>query len=330
MKKEKELFSTRKEYFKLFVISEGRLPRAHEQKFPDGEDLRLWFDDLVKLSFFRDYCLEIKDILSNDSYSILTNKEREEEFLSFVVKYDYIPKRGEMYFSDDIDMYSWYLSYKTRHEEFETRVHELLSEYKDLDLSEIWFFVKEECFEIVKKLKRIPDHGEVITENGIDVRSIFDKLEKSDPTIYEEFLLLISSYKENHLSIDQRVSEFLSSVKRLGYIPYVQEARFSDGTDMYTWYKKYEEKVPGLKNSVLGLLENKIEKNKLNIYLIPNFRKNGGKFYTICTNVGEVIDLDGVATFDDLKEKNSSVVKRGGLILKKDEEIGNVSFIVKK
>ena len=61
--------------------------------------------------------------------------------------------------------------------------------------------------------------------------------------------------------------------------------------------------------------------------LIPNFRNTGGKFNTICTNVGEKLDLTNVQTYEDLKKKDDSVTKKGGLILTKEEEIGFISFV---
>ena len=65
---------------------------------------------------------------------------------------------------------------------------------------------------------------------------------------------------------------------------------------------------------------------KVNIYLIPNFKKTGGKFYTILTNVGERLDLSSIETYEDALKIDSSIKKQGGLILKKDQTIDSVSF----
>ena len=65
---------------------------------------------------------------------------------------------------------------------------------------------------------------------------------------------------------------------------------------------------------------------KVNIYLIPNFRNTGGRFYTILTNVGERLDLSNINSYEEALEIDSTIVKRGGVILKKDEEIDSVNF----
>ena len=41
------------------------------------------------------------------------------------------------------------------------------------------------------------------------------------------------------------------------------------------------------------------KKKKVNIYLIPNFRNTGGKFYTIFTNVGERLDLSSIESYEE-------------------------------
>ena len=54
---------------------------------------------------------------------------------------------------------------------------------------------------------------------------------------------------------------------------------------------------------------------------------SGGKFYTICTNVGERLDLSNVNSFDEAKAMDDTIVKRGGVILKQNEEIESVNFV---
>lgn len=327
---ERKLFRNRKEEFKEFVIIEQRLPRRGEIKFKDGEDLRTWFDAVIRFSYFQSFIDEIKSILEKFSFRILGDNDKEEEFIDYVIKNDHIPGYKEGYFSDNSEMKSWFNSYKNKNSDFETRVHELLTEYKELDISEVWFFVREECIEIVKKIKRIPYHGEVVTQSGIDVRSVFDKLKSNDPMIYESIVLMLSTYKDNRLSIENRVQELCSTVRKLKYIPFIEEEKFSDGVDMYYWYNTYKDRMPGLETRIDKILDEIKQKSKVNIYLIPNFKKNGGKRYTICTNVGDKIDLDGVCSFDDLKVKDSTVLECGEVILKNDEEIGSVSFVKKK
>ena len=197
-----------------------------------------------------------------------------------------------MFFTDYSDMNAWYMNYKNKHDDFQTKVHSLLSEYREFDICKDWFFVKDEFMEIINELKRIPEHGEVVTQNGIDVRTIFDKLSTSIPVVAEELLLRISFSKDHHLSFDERKKEFLEAVEELGYVPEIRERRFSDDVDMFTWYVKYRDKIKGLREKVEFLIGKK-KNNNVNVYLIPNYNKNGGKFYTICTNVGEKIDLDG-------------------------------------
>ena len=80
-----------------------------------------------------------------------------------------------------------------------------------------------------------------------------------------------------------------------------------------------------IKNMIDELCESRQPK-KLNIYFIPEFKKTGGKFYTICTNEGEKLDISSISSYEEAKKLDSTFVKRGGLILKKDEEIGSVSF----
>ena len=127
--------------------------------------------------------------------------------------------------------------------------------------------------------------------------------------------------------MDERKEEFKEIVLLLGYIPDLQEFRFSDETDMFTWYMRYKEKLPGFEEELEPLITKENPNKKVNIYLIPNFKSTGGKFYTICTNVGERLDLTNIQTYEELKQQDESVTKKGGLILKKDEEIDFISFV---
>lgn len=219
------------------------------------------------------------------------------------------------------------MSYKEKNRNFKTIIRNSLTEYQELNLATIWSFVKKEFISIIKKLKRIPNHGEVIIQDGIDVRTIYDKLESFDPEFVEKLLLHLQTYNKKALSIDDRIKELLDTVSNLGYIPFLQESRFSDGTDMFTWYARYKNILLNLDKDIKVRISKEEPTRKVNIYVIPNFKNKGGKFYTICTNVGERLDLSGVSSFDEAKAMDDTIVKRGGVILKQNEEIESVDFV---
>lgn len=323
----KKLYNNRTNEFKEFVSKNHRLPKVWEIRFSDGEDMRLWFNKLFKVDKFHPFILEIDSTLQQFNSKILNDNEKEQEFLEYISNHNQIPLYGQSYFSDNDEMRSWYISYKQRNKNFETIVHNNLTEYQNLDLVEIWSFIKEEFISIIKKLKRIPNHGEVIIQDGIDVRVIYDKLENFDPEFTEKLLLHLQTYNSKSLSIDDRANELLSCITSLGYIPFLQESRFSDGTDMFTWYSRYKSRLPNLEVEVNSRVKTESPKRKVNIYLIPNFKNIGGKFYTICTNIGERLDLSEITSFEEAKKLDESLVKRGGVILKQDEEIESVNFV---
>lgn len=322
----KELFEKRKIEFKEFVTREHRMPRIWEVRFSDNEDMRLWFNKISKVERYKDFINEINSLLSNFDLKILSNKEKEQEFIDYISQNNQIPLYGEAYFSDNDEMHSWYMSYKEKNRNFETIIHDGLKEYQELDLASIWSFIKLEFISIIKKLKRIPNHGEVIIQDGIDVRVIYDKLESFDPEFTEKLLLHLQTYNKKALSIDDRIKELLDTVSNLGYIPFLQESRFSDGTDIFTWYTRYKNILPSLDKDIQARIFKEEPKRKVNIYIIPNFKNKGGKFYTICTNVGERLDLSGINSFDEAKAMDDTLVKRGGVILKQNEEIESVDF----
>lgn len=322
----KELFEKRKIEFKEFVTREHRMPRIWEVRFSDNEDMRLWFNKISKVEKYKDFINEINSLLSNFDLKILSNKEKEQEFIDYISQNNQIPLYGEAYFSDNDEMHSWYMSYKEKNRNFETIIHDSLKEYQELDLASIWSFIKLEFISIIKKLKRIPNHGEVIIQDGIDVRVIYDKLESFDPEFTEKLLLHLQTYNKKALSIDDRIKELLDTVSNLGYIPFLQESRFSDGTDIFTWYTRYKNILPNLDKNIQARIFKEEPKRKVNIYIIPNFKNKGGKFYTICTNVGERLDLSGINSFDEAKAMDDTLVKRGGVILKQNEEIESVDF----
>lgn len=322
----KKLFEKRKIEFKEFVTREHRMPRIWEVRFSDNEDMRLWFNKISKVERYKDFINEINSLLSNFDLKILSNKEKEQEFIDYISQNNQIPLYGEAYFSDNDEMHSWYMSYKEKNRNFETIIHDSLKEYQELDLASIWSFIKLEFISIIKKLKRIPNHGEVIIQDGIDVRVIYDKLESFDPEFTEKLLLHLQTYNKKTLSIDDRIKELLDTVSNLGYIPFLQESRFSDGTDIFTWYTRYKNILPSLDKDIQARIFKEEPKRKVNIYIIPNFKNKGGKFYTICTNVGERLDLSGINSFDEAKAMDDTLVKRGGVILKQNEEIESVDF----
>ena len=322
----RNLFEKRKLEFIKTVVKEQRLPKVWEFKFADGEDMRVWFNQISKIERFKDFINEVNSILEKFGSKVLTDKEKEIEFLECINNIKHIPLRGEQYFSDNDEMYMWYMNYIKRNRDFETIVYINLPEYIDFDLESIWSLVKQEFISIIKQLKRIPNHGEVILHNDIDVRVIFDKLATFDKEFYEKLLLHLQTYNKKGLSLEDRIKQLKEAIKTLGYIPELQEVRFSDGTDMFTWYTKYKNNLPGLEEDITSLIHTNKPNKKLNIYLIPNFKSKGGKFYTICTNVGEKLDLSNIESYEDIEKLDPTIVIRGGVILKQDETIESVSF----
>lgn len=321
----KELFEKRKKEFKEYVIREHRLPKLREVCFSDNEDMRLWFDNISKLVYFKGFIDEINSILSKNNFKVLSDKEKEQEFMNYINKYNGVPQRETAYFSDGSDMYVWYISYVRGNRSFEEKVHKILMEYEDFNLASVWSDVKLEFEAIIKKLKRVPEHREVFTSSGIDVRVIYDKLETFDRKYFEKLLLHLQSYNKNALSFDDRVKELLEVVSKLGYIPELHESRFSDGTDMFTWYNR--KKTPELEEQIQLCIKEVSPKRKVNIYLIPDFKNKGGKFYTICANVGERLDLSNITSFAEAKKLDDTFFLGGAFALKDDEEIESVNLV---
>ncbi len=86
-------------------------------------------------------------------------------------------------------------------------------------------------------------------------------------------MLHLQIYNKNALSIDDRIKELLDTVSNLGYIPFLQESRFSDGTDMFTWYARYKNILPNLDKDIKVRISKEEPTRKVNIYVIPNFKK---------------------------------------------------------
>ena len=89
---------------------------------------------------------------------------------------------------------------------------------------------------------------------------------------------------------------------------------------MFTWITKY--RTEEFQKEIDSITNPKPER-EVNIYYIPEFRKTGGKFYTICTNYGERLDLAGINSFEEAKKLDPTIKKSGGLILKKTDIIKN-------
>ena len=256
----------------------------------------------------------------------LPDKEKEMEFLNYIGKNGMPTVPGIAYFSDNDDMRSWYNSYVRDNRKFENLVFKGTREYNEFDIATVWPDIKDAFINTIKRLRKIPRFGEA-NINGIDARIIYEKLMTFEPEFNEKLLLHLETYNKKGLTIDDRVNELLSTINTLGYIPYLQECRFSDGTDMFTWYNKYKNRIPKLENRINLLINKEEPKRKVNIYFIPNFRSTGGKFYTICANYGEKLDLSEISTYEEAFKLDNDLIKRGGLILKQDEEINSVSFV---
>lgn len=318
------LLKKKKLEFIRTVIKWQNLPKVWKAKFDTGEDMRLWFESVSKLESYKDFTEEVKKVLKNYNVTILTDDDKEKEFLVVVKKYKKIPERGSMYFSDNSEMNSWYMNHKKKNARYEGKVIKYLKEYQDFDLEPIWPDIKHEFMAIIKKLKRIPEYGEaIINDYNIDVRVIYEKLETYSKPLYEKVLLHLETYKGKTMSIEDRIKELETKIKELGYLPTLGEARFTDGIDMFTWYTKYKNNFPQI-NEKIGTVEEQEEvTKKVNIYMIPNF-ENTGKFYDIYINVGERLDISDIVSFEELKTKDKTVEKRGSFSLKPNEEI---SFI---
>lgn len=304
----KELFKIRKYEFVEVINRIKRLPNIWEYTFCDGEDMRKWYDSISKLGVYNDYIREINILINKYNISLLSDKEREEQFINTISKIERLPKKDEISFTDNTDMYSWYIKYKNNNPSFEREIKEYLPEYKDIDLTNIWPSCKQEFINILKQLKRVPRYGEYILDNGIDIRVLYDKLQHHDPIFFEKLLLHLETYKLKKLSIDKRIEELRLEVIRLGYIPYIQESRFSDGTDMFTWYMRYKEKLPELKQELSKYTINK-DKN-ITIYSIPRFRNKTGKYYNLQTNIDETLDLSNIINNDNLEQLDTNMKGR--------------------
>lgn len=316
------LLKKRKLEFIKTIIKWKNLPKVWKARFEDGQDMRIWFNQIKTLDSYADFVTEVENILKNYNVKILTDKEKTKEFLSAIKKYNKIPERGSLYFSDNDDMYTWYMNYKRKNGEYERIVHKQLKEYTDFDLEPIWENIKHEFIIIIKRLKRIPEYGEAfLTNYNIDVRVVYEKLKTYDQPFYEKVLIHLETYKDKSLSMDDRIKELKDKIEELGYLPELQEARFSDGTDMFTWYTKYKNNLPLIKEHIEPTIKQEHPNKIVNIHAIPRFKNKKGTIYNLYINSGERLDLTDISVYEKLKDKNTNISKKEELLLKPSEEI---------
>lgn len=186
----KEEFEHFKNEFYEIIRKEKRLPKPWEIRFSNGEDVRVWFDKLSKVEQFQSFTDDVYKLLEQYDFYVLSDQEKEVEFLNCILNIKRIPKKDEMYFSDNSEMINWYMFYKKKHPEYETIIHNNLNEFLEMDMAILWDLHQEEFYMIINKLKRIPEHGEAYLECGIDVRSFYDKLCDFD---YDEYIRIEES-----------------------------------------------------------------------------------------------------------------------------------------
>jgi len=325
----KELFEKRKLEFKKTILTKKELPKLNTVRFTDGEDQRLWYDSLKRIPKEIAFIKEIESLLSTLNKQTMTDEERKEIFLDIIIRIKRVPNQKEYYFSDNVDMKKWYLDYTKKDNEFVYEIKKHLPENINFDHTEINEEDIQALKNYIKDKKRLPKYHEAKTERGIDFRVIYDKLETSDPIYCETVMHFLASNKKDSLSPESKKDQFLTKVKELKYIPILQECRFTDNTDMFIWYQRYKNIFPNLEEEVNNLINEPVNK-KLNIYLIPNFKNKGGKFYTICSNIGEKLDISEITTFEELQKLDNTVKKSGGIIIKQDEEIASITLGGKK
>lgn len=317
-----DLFNKRKEEFIVYINSNHKLPRVWEARFSDNTDMRLWFNKISRNSEFVQFVGEISSLLLVYDYELLNDNDKCSQFMDYISVNNHIPMYGNAYFTDDDEMSMWYRNYILKNPDFEREVCESLSEYKELDLAMFWTDVRSDFIKTIKSIKRMPKYREFIVSNGVDVRVILDKLATFDPRLYDMLILYMFENKSRGLSFDEREEQFISWISSFQYIPELQEARFSDGVDMFTWYTKYSRLVPRLRETVKSIANEKIK--GINIYLIPEFNNKDGKFYIICSNEGEKLDISGIKSISKIKKIDPTFNRCGSVVLKKDEKIKSI------
>ena len=79
----KDLYNNRVKEFKEFVLLNHNLPKVWNTMFSDGEDMRLWFNTILKADRFKDFIVDIDNILQKFDSKILSDNEKEQEFLNY-------------------------------------------------------------------------------------------------------------------------------------------------------------------------------------------------------------------------------------------------------
>lgn len=321
------LLKKRKLDFIITVTKWKNLPKVWKAKFEDGADMRLWFNKILNLESYSEYVNEVINILENYHVKILTDQEKEEEFLNAIKKYNKIPERGSLYFSDNNDMYTWYMNYRQNNGEYVKKIHSNIKLYNEFDLEPVWDDVKYEFVNIIKKLKKVPEYGEaIISSHNLDVRAIYEQIETYDKPLYDQVWIHLETYKNKSFSFENRIQEMKDKVSLLGYIPSFQESRFDDGIDMFTWYTKYKNNIPNIGYSIDSQVKREYpNKNEhVHIYTIPNFKKTIDSFGTIIINAGERLDLTDVISYETSKPQNDNATESASDKSKSNETI---SFI---
>lgn len=239
-----QVFLSREKESINYLNKNKRLPRPWEVYFESGGDMRLWIDAICGLQKYKNYSEEILKCLDSLSIKQLSDKQKEIEFIKYIEIYNIIPEYGVAYFSDNSDMNEWYISYIKYNKSFESQIYNMLPEYQEFDLAEVWSNIKDEFIYIIHTLKRIPNTGERKVSMGIDVRVIFNKLQTLFPEIAEDLIYDVINKSKKGLPIEEKKKQYLNFVSINEYRPDLQEYRFSDGIDMFTWYTKIEQFYP--------------------------------------------------------------------------------------
>lgn len=245
----RDLYESRKMAFRKFVSDNNRLPNTWEVSFLDGEDMRLWFDELSRtgLDDAKNFMYQIYNCYN---IKILSQIERELEVIEIVQKNEKIPFQGEVFFSDGSDVFKWIYPVREDNKDFVRFINNFSNDYLDLDISMYLEEIKKDLTKLVKDIKRLPKYGEKKLISNIDARCAINKLMNLDQEYVERLLLHIESYKKNKLESADRAGIYLMKIDMLGYEPTLGECRFIDGTDMYTWVKRYKELIPFFKEEI--------------------------------------------------------------------------------
>lgn len=253
----RDLYEDRKKQFKAFVNKNKRLPNTWDAYFIDGEDMRIWYDSLLKTGI-----PDAKEFVSliNNSFNVrvLNKIERELELIEFVRINEHIPVQNEFFFSDGVDAFKWLYPVREDVRDFVKFINNLDQSYFDLDIAMYVTDFEKDINKLVKEIKRLPKYGEKKLLGTIDARCVINKLMTLHPEYVEKLLLHIESYNKDNLDVNARVGQYLMKIDNLGYEPALQECRFTDGTDMYTWSNKYKK--------ILAFFDEEIDKRVINEY----------------------------------------------------------------